>query len=193
MTRGHLFILSAPSGAGKSTLINLAVSEISNIWHSISGTTRKPRDYEKEGVHYFFMEREAFKKFIDNEFFLEWAKVHGEFYGTPTKAVDEHLDKGENVIMDLDVQGALHVKQKRPETKLVFIMPPSLRTLRERMEIRRTETEKDMLRRLSIAQKEMEYRDQYDFIVINDLLDEAFHELKSIIQGNISTCTETTT
>ena len=193
MTRGHLFILSAPSGAGKSTLINLAVSEIPNIWHSISGTTRKPRDYEKEGVHYFFMEREAFKKFIDNEFFLEWAKVHGEFYGTPTKAVDEHLDKGENVIMDLDVQGALHVKQKRPETKLVFIMPPSLRTLRERMEIRRTETEKDMLRRLSIAQKEMEYRDQYDFIVINDLLDEAFHELKSIIQGNISTCTETTT
>lgn len=193
MTRGHLFILSAPSGAGKSTLINLATSQIPNIWHSISGTTRKPRDYEKEGVHYFFMERDVFKKFIDNKLFLEWAKVHGEFYGTPTKAVDEHLDKGDNVIMDLDVQGALHVKQKRPETKLVFIMPPSLRILRERMEVRRTETEEDMLQRLSIAQKEMDCRSQYDFIIINDLLDEAFHELKSIIQGNISTYTETTT
>ena len=186
MPRGHLFVLSAPSGTGKSTLIDRAVREIPDMWHSISGTTRKPRDYEKEGVHYFFMERNAFKKSIDEDLFLEWAEVHGEFYGTPSDAVDDHLDKGENVIMDLDVQGAIQVKGRRPETQLIFIMPPSLEVLRKRIETRRTETEAAIQRRLSIAEKEMDHRDQFDFVIVNDELDKALLELKSILRGGVN-------
>ena len=132
------------------------------------------------------MERNAFQKSIDEDLFLEWAEVHGEFYGTPSDAVDDHLDKGENVIMDLDVQGAIQVKRQRPETQLIFIMPPSLEVLRKRIETRRTESEAAIQRRLSIAEKEMDHRDQFDFVIVNDVLDKALRELKSILQGGVN-------
>ena len=120
--RGQLFVLSAPSGAGKSTLIDRIVHAVPNVWHSVSATTRGPRNYEKGGVHYFFMDRQLFHDKIKNNQFLEWAEVHNEHYGTPCEGVDQHLASGEDVIMDLDVQGALQVKRRRPDTKLIFII-----------------------------------------------------------------------
>ena len=184
MRPGHLFVLSAPSGAGKSTLIDRAIREIPGIWHSVSATTRQPRKYEEEGVHYYFMERGAFEKTIAEGHFLEWAEVHGECYGTPSEEVDRRLAGGEDVIMDLDVQGALQVKKHRPEAILIFIIPPSLEALRERIEDRRTETEESIRRRLSIAEKEMSHRDQYEQVIVNDVLDDAFGDLAGVIQSS---------
>ncbi len=179
--RGQLFVLSAPSGAGKSTLIDRIVHEVPDIWHSVSATTRAPREYEKEGVHYFFMDRQSFQTKINNNQFLEWAEVHNENYGTPCEGVDQHLASGEDVIMDLDVQGALQVKQRRPDTKLIFIMPPSIEILRERLESRRSESEERILKRLSIAEEEISKKGHYDHVVVNDVLEDAFQELVAII------------
>lgn len=184
MRRGHLFVLSAPSGAGKSTLIDRAIREIPGTWHSVSATTRAPRDYEKEGQHYFFLAREEFDKALAEDHFLEWAQVHGEYYGTPSESVDARLAGGDDVIMDLDVQGALQVKQHRPEAVLIFIMPPSIEELRKRIEGRQTETEESIQRRLSIAEKEMSHRDQYARVIVNDVIDVAYAELAEFIKSH---------
>jgi guanylate kinase len=182
-SEGQLIVISAPSGTGKSTLINRAVEELPNIWHSVSATTRKPRDYETEGVHYFFLDSSAFQDTIKNDGFLEWAQVHGEYYGTPCEGVDRHLKAGEDVIMDLDVQGALQVKQRRPETHLIFIMPPSLEAIRERLIARESDPEDVINMRLSIAEEEIAHKHRYDHVIVNDVLENAFQELMAIIQN----------
>ncbi len=180
-SRGHLFVLSAPSGAGKSTLIDRSCRELPNIWHSISATTRPRRDYEQDGVHYYFMEQPQFDEMIAGNEFLEWARVFEECYGTPAEAVDAHLARGNDVIMDLDVQGALQVKRKRTEASLVFIMPPSLEELSNRLKLRATEAGEDAEYRLSKAQEEMAQSYRYDHVIINDDLDVASQELRRII------------
>ena len=180
-SRGHLFVLSAPSGAGKSTLIDRSCRELPNIWHSISATTRPRREYEEDGVHYFFMEQSRFDEMIARNEFLEWAHVFEECYGTPAEAVDARLAGGDDVIMDLDVQGALQVKRRRAEASLVFVMPPSLDELTTRLEQRATETGEDAELRLSRAEEEMAQSHQFNHIIINDDLDVAFQELKKII------------
>lgn len=180
-SRGHLFVLSAPSGAGKSTLIDRSCRELPDIWHSISATTRPRRDYEQDGVHYYFMERPRFEEMIAGNELLEWARVFEECYGTPAEAVDAHLAGGDDVIMDLDVQGALQVKQKRAEASLIFVMPPSLDELAKRLEHRASETGEDVEYRLSKAEEEMAQSHRYDYVIINDDLDAAFCELKNII------------
>ena len=180
-SRGHLFVLSAPSGAGKSTLIDRSCQELSNIWHSISATTRPMRDYEQDGVHYYFLEQPQFDEMIARNEFLEWAHVFEECYGTPAEAVDAHLARGNDVIMDLDVQGALQVKRKRTEASLVFVMPPSLDELANRLEHRASETGEDVQFRLSRAEEEMAQSYQFDHVIINDDLDIAFQELRKII------------
>ena len=179
--RGHLFVLSAPSGTGKSTLIDRSCRELPNIWHSISATTRTRRDYEQDGVHYYFMEKPRFDELIARDELLEWACVYEECYGTPAEAVDAHLAGGEDVIMDLDVQGALQVKRRRTEASLVFIMPPSLDELAKRLEQRATETGEDAQFRLSRAEEEMAQCHQFDHVIVNDDLDAAFQDLKNII------------
>lgn len=179
--RGHLFVLSAPSGAGKSTLIDRAVSEFSGIWHSVSATTRPPRDYEEERVHYFFMSRADFQEKIEEDYFLEWAQVHDEYYGTPVREVDRRLEAGVDVIMDLDVQGATQLKERRPGARLIFIMPPSLESLRERLEGRNTESGERMNARIAKAEKEMAQRDRYDHVIVNDVLEDACRELAGLI------------
>ncbi len=184
--RGALFVLSAPSGAGKSTLIERAVREIPNIWHSVSATTRAPRHYEKEDVHYHFTDQDTFHRMIKEEKFLEWAKVHGEYYGTPAESVDRRLGAGGAVIMDLDVQGALQVKKRRPETTLIFIMPPSIEELRKRMEGRRAETDERIRRRLSVAEEEMSQRGLYDHVIVNEDIEDAFRDLCAIIRECVS-------
>ncbi len=180
-SRGHLFVLSAPSGAGKSTLIDRSCQELSNIWHSISATTRPMRDYEQDGVHYFFLEQPQFDEMIARNEFLEWAHVFEECYGTPAEAIDAHLARGNDVIMDLDVQGALQVKRKRTEASLVFVMPPSLDELANRLEHRASETGEDVQFRLSRAEEEMAQSYQFDHVIINDDLDVAFQELRKIL------------
>ncbi len=180
-SRGHLFVLSAPSGAGKSTLIDRSCRELPDIWHSISATTRPRRDYEQDGVHYYFMEQTRFEEMIAGNQLLEWARVFEECYGTPAEAVDAHLARGDDVIMDLDVQGALQVKQKRAEASLIFVMPPSLDELAKRLEHRASETGEDVEYRLSKAEEEMAQSHRYDHVIINDDLDTAFCELKKII------------
>lgn len=182
-SRGHLFVLSAPSGAGKSTLIDRTCRELPNIWHSISATTRSQRDYEEDGIHYFFLGKTEFDEMIARNEFLEWACVFEEYYGTPAEAVDEHLAGGNDVIMDLDVQGALQVKRRRTEASLVFVMPPSLDELSKRLEHRATETGEDAEYRLSKAEEEMAQSHQFDHVILNDDLDAAFQELKKIILG----------
>ena len=180
-SRGRLFVISAPSGAGKSTLIDRSCRELPNIWHSISATTRPRREYEEDGVHYYFMERPRFDEMIARNEFLEWAHVFEECYGTPAEAVDSRLAGGDDVIMDLDVQGALQVKRRRAEASLVFVMPPSLDELSTRLEQRATETGEDAELRLSRAEEEMAQSHQFDHVIINDDLDVAFQELKKII------------
>lgn len=180
-SRGHLFVLSAPSGAGKSTLIDRSCRELPGIWHSISATTRPRRDYEQDGVHYYFMEQTRFEEMIAGNQLLEWARVFEECYGTPAEAVDAHLAGGDDVIMDLDVQGALQVKQKRAEASLIFVMPPSLDELAKRLEHRASETGEDVEFRLSRAEEEMGQSHRYDHVIINDDLDAAFEALKNII------------
>lgn len=180
-SRGHLFVLSAPSGTGKSTLIDRSCRELPNIWHSISATTRTRRDYEQDGVHYFFMEKPRFDEMIARDELLEWACVYEECYGTPADAVDAHLAGGEDVIMDLDVQGALQVKHRRTDASLVFIMPPSLDELAKRLEQRATETGEDAEFRLSRAEEEMAQSHRFDHVIVNDDLDTAFQDLKKII------------
>ena len=180
-SRGHLFVLSAPSGAGKSTLIDRTCRELPDIWHSISATTRPRRDYEEDGIHYFFLEKPDFEEMIARNEFLEWARVFEECYGTPAEAVDAHLAGGNDVIMDLDVQGALQVKRKRAEASLVFVMPPSLDELAKRLAHRASETGEDVKYRLSRAEEEMAQNHRYDHVIINDDLDAAFCELKKII------------
>lgn len=180
-SRGRLFVISAPSGAGKSTLIDRSCRELPNIWHSISATTRPRREYEEDGVHYYFMERPRFDEMIARNEFLEWAHVFEECYGTPAEAVDARLAGGDDVIMDLDVQGALQVKRRRAEASLVFVMPPSLDELSTRLEQRATETGEDAELRLSRAEEEMAQSHQFDHVIINDDLEVAFQELKKII------------
>ena len=180
-SRGHLFVLSAPSGAGKSTLIDRSCRELPDIWHSISATTRPRRDYEQDGVHYYFMEQTRFEEMIAGNELLEWARVFEECYGTPAEAVDAHLAGGDDVIMDLDVQGALQVKRKRAEASLIFVMPPSLDELAKRLEHRASETGENVEFRLSRAEEEMAQSHRYDHVIINDDLDAAFCELKKII------------
>ena len=180
-SRGHLFVLSAPSGAGKSTLIDRSCRELPGIWHSISATTRPRRDYEQDGVHYYFMEQTRFEEMIAGNQLLEWARVFEECYGTPAEAVDAHLAGGDDVIMDLDVQGALQVKRKRAEASLVFVMPPSLDELAKRLKHRATETGEDVEFRLSKAEEEMAQSHEFDHVILNDDLDAAFEELKNII------------
>ena len=180
-SRGHLFVLSAPSGAGKSTLIDRSCRELPDIWHSISATTRPRRDYEQDGVHYYFMERPQFEEMIAGNELLEWARVFEECYGTPAEAVDAHLAGGDDVIMDLDVQGALQVKRNRAEASLVFVMPPSLDELAKRLKHRATETGEDVEFRLSKAEEEMAQSHEFDHVILNDDLDAAFEELKNII------------
>jgi guanylate kinase len=182
--RGHIFVLSAPSGAGKSTLIERAVREIPGIWHSVSATTRPPRSYEKEAVHYFFLTPGDFHERIKRDGFLEWAEVFGDHYGTPAEEVNRRLEAGEDVIMDLDVQGALQVKRRRPEAILIFIMPPSLEELANRLRKRGAEAEDRIERRLARAEEEMAQRGLYDHVIVNEDLEAAFRELAGIIENH---------
>ncbi|MDD5372498.1 MAG: guanylate kinase [Sulfurimonas sp.] len=178
---GAILVLSGPSGAGKSSLLNKIIGDIGECHFSISTTTRSMREGEIDGVHYYFVDEAEFKKDIEEEFFLEYAFVHGNYYGTSIKPVKEALKAGKLVIFDIDVQGnATIINRLGDITTSVFISPPTLSELKKRLESRSTDTQEVIDRRINMAKREMQRISEYDFLVVNDNIDEAADILKVI-------------
>ncbi|MEG0375321.1 MAG: guanylate kinase [Raoultibacter sp.] len=177
MRHGNLFVISGPSGAGKGTLVAHLLRSVKDAWVSISVTTRKPREGEVEGVHYYFADDDEFDQLIAEDGLLEWAHVHGCRYGTPRKTVEDHIASGSQVILEIDVQGAFQVRDKLPSAHLVFIEPPSLEVLEERLRGRGTETEDVIEKRMKVAHMELSRKMEYDIRLVNDDLEVAANEL----------------
>lgn len=180
---GNLFVVSGPSGAGKGTLLSQVIERIPDAWVSVSATTRSPRPGEIEGVHYFFLDTDHFKSLVEQDGFLEWAQVHDNFYGTLKKSVVDHMNAGDQVILEIDVQGALQVRKALPEAHLVFIEPPSLEELERRLRQRGTETEDVISSRMKTAEVELAQKMEYDVQVVNDDLERAVDELVEVINS----------
>ena len=178
-----VFVISGPSGAGKGTLTTEVLKRVPSLARSISVTTRRPRPAEKNGVDYYFVTADEFREHIRKNDFLEWAKVHGNYYGTLKSIVEKELAAGKDVVMVIDVQGAISVKKMMPEAVLIFIKPPSMEELRKRLKERKTENEAELERRMKNAEAEMKLAKLYDFVVINDDVNRATDELVGIIQS----------
>ena len=180
MNKGLLVVISGPSGAGKGTVVNKLVSN-DDYYLSISATTRKPREGETDGVSYFFKSREEFVSLIEDNKLLEYAQFCDNYYGTPLENVQSKLDEGKNVILEIEVQGALQVKKNMPEAVLIFMLPPSLDELRRRLVNRGTEAANVIEKRLSRAEEEVEFIKDYNYIVINDEVENAVDKINSIV------------
>ena len=187
---GKLFIISGPSGAGKGTIAKRILEE-AELEFSVSMTTRSPREGEIDGVHYYFVDEQAFLKNIEEDGFLEHAEVYGKRYGTPKGPILERLEKGIDVLLDIEMQGALQVKEKYPEGVFIFILPPSMAELRKRLTGRGTESPEAIEMRLSKTLSEIEYVDKYDYLVVNGVLEEAVNRVKAIIIAEHSKVTMT--
>jgi len=179
--RGLIFILSAPSGAGKTTVLRRVLERDPGLVYSISATTRPPRPGEEEGTDYFFISTDEFRKGIEEGRFAEWAEVHGHLYGTPEDALESHTSAGKSVILDIDVQGALQLKQRHPEAILIFLVPPSFQELERRLRGRETESDEAVKRRLDVASQEMRLQDEYDHIIVNNELERAADDVMMVI------------
>lgn len=180
---GKIFIISGPSGVGKSTVLHKLLSGREDLFFSISATTRPPRDGEKDGVDYRFIDVGKFEELIEADAFLEYADYVGCFYGTPKKYVDNALNEGKDVILDIEVQGALQVCNKRPESIRIFIAPPSWSELERRLVSRGTDSEEKIQERLLRAKAELQTADVYDYFVINDTVDRAAREIDAIMMA----------
>jgi len=181
MKRGKTFIVSGPSGVGKSTVLKSLLDRRENVYFSVSATTREIRPGEEDGVHYHFLEVDTFRQWIAREEFLEYAEYVGNFYGTPKRYVDEAMDRGEDVILDIEIQGAIQVKSKRPETVSIFIAPPSWAELERRLTERGTDSPDKVQKRLLRAKVEFQTAHTYDYFVINDTVENAVGELEAIM------------
>lgn len=181
--RGHLFVISGPSGAGKGTLRKTLFEKVADLVFSISCTTRKPRPGETEGVDYRFLETSDFLERIRQNLFLEYAEVHGNYYGTLQEDVRIDLEAGRDVVLEIDVQGALQVRERFPEAILIFIMPPSQRELEKRLRGRGTEEEQILETRLRNAEMEMQFAGCYDHAVVNDERNRAAGELIAVVKS----------
>lgn len=181
---GNLFIVSGPSGAGKGTLVRALLDRVPDLWLSISATTRPPRPGELEGVHYFFLTRKEFERKIETGGLLEWAEVHGNRYGTPREVVERKIAEGRQVVLEIDPQGAQQVKERLPESILIFVKAPTLEDLRERLKGRGSETPEQIETRMARAIEEMELAGMYDFVITNDDVSRATDELVHIIDSH---------
>lgn len=180
MNKGNLFIVSGPSGTGKGTICNEFL-KYDDVYLSVSVTTRDRRNDEIDGVTYIYDTVDGFKNRIDNNMMLEWAQYGDNFYGTPKDIVEQKLNAGINVILEIEVQGALKVKEKMPEAVMVFILPPSMSVLRERLINRGREEKEEIDKRIDIAMGELKKASLYDFIIINDELSKSVEQLRKII------------
>ena len=179
----HLFIISAPSGAGKTTLCREVHRQFPQMLYSVSYTSRKPREGEQDGIDYHFIDTDEFKRRIDAGHWAEWALVHGNYYGTSANFLDEGLRTGKDILLDLDVQGTRQLLKRYTECVAIFIRPPSLDALRQRLEKRGTDSVESITVRLKNAEKEMDQQDLYHHVIVNDQLTAALKELVSVIEG----------
>jgi len=182
MKKGILYVLSGPSGSGKTTLAKHVVNTVNYVDFAISFTTRKIRDGEKDGIDYKFIDEEKFRFMIDSNQFAEWAEVHGNLYGTPIDETDKVLDKGIDILLDIDVQGSLQIKTKYRNSVHIFLIPPDLITLRKRLSKRNTENSSELEKRMEMAIKEISRINDYDYIIVSDDIDKSLRKLESIIE-----------
>lgn len=180
-SKGSLFIVSAPSGAGKTTLCRELVSSLPNLQFSVSYTTRQPRKGEVNDRDYTFINSQDFRLMADKGEFIEWAEVHGALYGTSRKRLEELLDSGNDVILDIDTQGAMQIKERYKEGIYIFILPPSLETLKERLKNRMTDSKEEIGKRLGRAIAEIKTFDKYDYVIINNILEDALTEFEALV------------
>jgi guanylate kinase len=184
--RGKLIVVSGPSGAGKSTLIGEALESVDQLAYSVSATTRAPRPGEVDGREYIFLSREEFERRIEEGYFLEWAEYSGNLYGTPVERVEELLDEGRSVILEIELQGARKVREKRPDAVMVFVRAPSLEETRRRLEGRATETAEAMETRLATAVEEVAAREEFDYEVVNGEREQARRDMIEVMQKIIA-------
>ncbi len=180
-SRGRLFIVSAPSGAGKTTLCRNVVASLPHLQFSVSFTTRQPRTGEIPDADYTFISRADFQSMIDRGEFIEWADVHGERYGTSRQRLHEMIRSGYDVVLDIDTQGAMQIKEKHSEGTYVFVMPPSMEVLRQRLRSRMTDSLQEIEKRLNRSVAEIKTYPAYDYVIINDTLEKAVREFEAII------------
>lgn len=192
-TKGILIVVSGFSGAGKGTLMKELLNRYEERYAlSISATTRQPREGEEHGREYFFISKEEFEKMIAKEELIEYAKYVENYYGTPRKYVEQKLNEGKDVILEIEIQGALKVKEKFPDTLLLFVSPPGAEELKNRLVGRGTETMDVIESRMSRAAEEAEGMEEYDYLIINDILDECVEQMHAVIQGEHLRCSRNT-
>jgi guanylate kinase len=181
--RANVYIVSAPSGSGKTTLLQSLLKTFKDLKFSVSHTTRQPRQGERNGVDYFFVDRSDFMKMVERREFLEWAEYYGQLYGTSRAFVEENVNAGRDVILDIDVKGAQQVKSQIEDAISVFIMPPSFEVLEKRLRLRRQESDEAIHKRLEIARSEIHSCHSYDYIVVNDVLEDSVTALEAIVRA----------
>ena len=179
--KGLLLVVSGPSGAGKGTICKALLNKNDQIKLSVSATTRKPRNGEVHGVNYFFIEKEEFAKMIENGEFLEYAQIYDNFYGTPKAAIIECLEKGQDVILEIEMQGARQIKEVYPEGVFIFVLPPSLEELKSRIVGRGTETQEEIEKRFSCAFEEINQIVNYDYFIVNEDIEKSVSDVEAII------------
>lgn len=181
MSRGLLIVVSGPSGTGKGTVCGELLAQTPELAYSISATTRKPREGEVDGKNYYFMDKAAFEKMIEEGGFLEYANVYGNYYGTPIGKIEERLAAGEDILLEIDTQGALNVMKKCPDGLFIFLLPPSIGDLERRIRGRGSETAESLAKRLGAAKEEIAIGRQYGYVVVNDTVKRAVERIKSIM------------
>lgn len=182
MNKGRLIVFSAPSGCGKGTMLAEILKDES-FYCSVSATTRAPREGEVNGVNYHFLTKEQFEEKISSDGLLEYAQYCGNYYGTLKSEVDDNIAKGKNVILEIEVQGAMKIRELRPDALFVFIAPPSIKELERRLRKRGTETDEVIAKRVGEASKELTYADKYDYIIVNDALEDAVADFQAVIKA----------
>ena len=179
--KGIIIIISAPSGAGKTSICEALIKSDKNIVYSVSTTTRSPRSGEKNGREYFFVDDNTFKSMVKKNLFVEWAKVHDHFYGTSKKVLEDTINKGKDILLDIDVQGAVKIKKQYKDALMIFITTPTLKILKERLIKRNKDSMEVIKTRVANAKKELTYLPKYDYLILNDKLDESIKNVKSVI------------
>ena len=181
--RGTLIVISAPSGAGKGTVISKLLEKENNLWLSVSATSRAPRTNDIEGETYYFYSKEEFENKIKEGYFLEYAEYARNYYGTPKKFIEEKLNEGIDVILEIEIQGAMQIKNLIPESIFIFIMPPTLEELKRRLVGRNTDSKEKIIERFKIAYKEINEVSKYNYVVVNDEVDNAVSKIQAIIKA----------